>query len=682
MSVKAGNLGKWILRRPIAAFAIVLGLLLSVQAVRMLVRAPDWASPVTLEVEIRVPGPAELCVYWDPGDGFRERHSRGIRVPVAAGFQTVRFPLRVSSWKALRLDGPPFPGEFAVRSLRLVAEGSDREWRGDALREVLAPDNDLEALAPPDGEAGWVFDSTDYDPWFIVSAEPPPFDGWSVGEILRLSGFLVLALLAPLVFLAMGRVLLRTFLASIPRRGSPERRGFYWLGMPVLLAPVAFFQMGLQVEENPVPQVRAGHNLYLHLTEAWMQGRLDLLEEPGEVLLAMENPFDPEHNEDARLHDASLFEGRYYVYFGPAPVLSAYLPWRVLTGTDLPDRWASAFFLSGGCLFLLGIYFSAIRPFANPPPPLVVFACACALGFTTGAFFLVTRAVVYEVALASAFFWMAAAVFFALRALRADRAPGWFAAAGACVGMAMASRHSFVLPGAVLGLLIGLFLLRSPRPWAVRFRGLAAFALPAAVFGILLLAHNQARFGDPAEFGHNFQIGVVDPATVEFLSPENFGYNAFVQTLHLPAFVPEFPFVSLKKQRISCPIPRPAGHIRTEEAAGFLVANPYLLLLLIFPFLPGRKERARPPEFLWLAAAVLLIGVVNFVVIAFFSYASLRYWLDYLPWLVLLFCIAWTRTDESLSMRGTRWSLRIIACLLIAASLLVHIGLAIQRMAA
>ncbi len=681
MSVKAGNPGEWILRRPFAAFATVLAFLLSVQAVRMLVQAPDWASPVTLEVEIRVPEPTQLCVYWNPGGGFRERRGRGVLIPGSREFQTVRFPLRVSSWKALRLDGPPFPGEFAIRSLRLVADGSDREWRGNALPEVLVPDNQLEVLAPPDGERGWVFDSTDYDPWFVVSADAPPFDGWSGGEILRLCGLFALAVLPPILFFAMGRILLRTFIASIPRRGSPGWRAFRWAGIPVWIAPAALFLMGLQVEENPVPQVRAGHNLYLHLTEAWTHGRLDLLEEPGEVLLSMENPFDPERNEDARLHDASLFEGRYYVYFGPAPVLSAYLPWRVLTGTDLPDRWATAFFLSGGFLFLLGTYFSAVRPLANPPPPLVVFACACALGFTTGGFFLVTRAVVYEVALASAFFWMAAAVFFALRALREKRAPGWFAAAGACVGMAMASRHSFVLPGAVLGLLLGLFLLRSALPWVVRFRGMAAFALPAAVFGILLLAHNQARFGDPAEFGHNFQIGVVDPATVDFLDPENFAYNAFVQTLHPPAFVPEFPFVSLKKQRISCPIPRPAGHIRTEEATGFLIANPYLLLLLIFPFLPGRKERKGPPEFLWLAATLFSLWILNFVVIACFSYSCLRYWMDYLPWLVLLFCLAWTRTDGTLPPGGAKRLVRIAACLLIAASVLLHLGLAIQRMA-
>ncbi|MFP4357512.1 MAG: hypothetical protein ACLFRP_06420 [Puniceicoccaceae bacterium] len=669
------------MRHPFAALALGLVLVLSVQAVRMLVRPPDWASPVTLEVEIRVPEPTELAVYWNPGSGFGERHSRGIEIPAASGFQTVRFPLRVSRWEALRLDGPPFPGEFAVRSLRLVANTSEREWRGRALPEVLAPDNDLEAPAPPDEEDGWVFESRNYDPWFIVRADPPPFDGWSAGEILRLAGFLALALLAPLVFLAMGRVLLRAVLESMPARGSPERRSFRWLGAPLLLAPVALFQMGLQVEHRPVAQARAGHNLYLHLTEAWTHGRLDLLERPGDVLLAMENPFDPGRNEDARLHDASLFDERYFVYFGPAPVLSAYLPWRTLTGTDLPDRWAAAFFLSGGFLFLLGIYLTGVRSAANPPSPLVVCACACALGFTTGGFFLVARAVVYEVALASAFFWTAAAVFFALRALRSGRMPGWFAAAGACAGMAMASRHSFVLAGVALGLLIGLALLRSGLPWTKRFRGMAAFALPAALSGMLLLAHNQARFGDPAEFGHNLQVGVVDPSAVEFLDPENFAYNAFVQTLHPPGFTSGFPFLSLEDQRICSPVPKPAGHVRTEEAAGFLVTNPYLLLLLVFPFLPGRRKRDRSPESRWLEAVVLLIGIVHFVLIASFFYGCLRYWMDYLPWLVLLFCLAWTRTDGSLPPGVVRGSVRTAACLLIAASLLFHLALAVQQMA-
>ena len=66
---------------------------------------------------------------------------------------------------------------------------------------------------------------------------------------------------------------------------------------------------------------------------AWglWQGRLDLPVTPSPELLALPDPYDPAQNSAYRLHDASLYEGKYYLYWGPLPALPRLL-WLQLAG--------------------------------------------------------------------------------------------------------------------------------------------------------------------------------------------------------------------------------------------------------------------------------------------------------------------------------------------------------------
>jgi hypothetical protein len=71
------------------------------------------------------------------------------------------------------------------------------------------------------------------------------------------------------------------------------------------------------------------HNL---LTEAFLAGQLHLTIPPDLRLLALPDPYDPVANAPYRLPEASLYRGKYYFYWGPAPVLLLFLPFRLLIG--------------------------------------------------------------------------------------------------------------------------------------------------------------------------------------------------------------------------------------------------------------------------------------------------------------------------------------------------------------
>ena len=79
-----------------------------------------------------------------------------------------------------------------------------------------------------------------------------------------------------------------------------------------------------------------------------MQGHVYLPTKPSPQLLALPGPLQYRGQRNLRLHDASLYQGRYYMYFGVAPALTLYLPWRVLTGKRLSDDMAVTLFSMGG----------------------------------------------------------------------------------------------------------------------------------------------------------------------------------------------------------------------------------------------------------------------------------------------------------------------------------------------
>src|SRR5262245_19110728 len=81
-----------------------------------------------------------------------------------------------------------------------------------------------------------------------------------------------------------------------------------------------------------------GHDLgeyYTLLGQGFARGHTYLPVDPSPALLALPDPYDPKANESVRNQDMVLYHGRYYLYFGAAPALLLFAPWRLLTGHDM-----------------------------------------------------------------------------------------------------------------------------------------------------------------------------------------------------------------------------------------------------------------------------------------------------------------------------------------------------------
>jgi hypothetical protein len=306
---------------------------------------------------------------------------------------------------------------------------------------------------------------------------------------------------------------------------------------------------------------------YEYLVDGFLGGHTSLSVLPAPELLRLRDPYDPAQNGPWRLSDASLYHGKFYLYFGPTPVLLM-LPWKAAFGHHLPQRLAVAVFAAAGMAALAALiagvrrrHFPALSPLAAGAI-LVVALCASWLPVT------LRRPDAWELPIAAECACLWWALYFLWRCLDSPDGGRWALAAGAAVALMMGSRPTSLFAGAII--IVLMFDLRRPSD-----RRLPLAAAVAMAGGLALLAYNVARFGSPLEFGQSYQLWGTDERQIVHFSLRYFGYNSWVYLFALPDLSPYFPFVLAVP-----PGGEPAGHLGIDEVHGALVSIPVQLASL------------------------------------------------------------------------------------------------------
>ncbi len=394
------------------------------------------------------------------------------------------------------------------------------------------------------------------------------------------------------------------------------------------------------------------------LAQAFLSGQVALLEKPPAALLALKNPYDY-HNRQGigYLWDASLFQGRYYYYWGPVPGLVA-AGVKGLAGLfgsvpRVEDQILLFFFLSGLAIVnALLLYWLRERFFPHAPPWTLLMLVLLG-GLAMPVFWLINRPSVYETAIAGGQFFLFLGLYFAIRALTSRSIqPGWLLAAGLTWGAAVNCRLNLALAVIFFALvLVWQWFQRTPKPVIVWSR-LLWLGVPLLLWAAGLGWYNAARFGSMLETGHRYQLtGMALPndyraiTSFSYLIPSLYSY-----VLRPFRFSPgEFPFISvpyIKESMWPFFIHLPAFYYYSEPVAGLLTSVPGTWLGLL-PLL-GWVRRGwlwlheqsdsccslGAPTWLW---GMVIGGVLClFLPLLVFISSSMRYLADVTPLLVLL----------------------------------------------
>jgi hypothetical protein len=237
------------------------------------------------------------------------------------------------------------------------------------------------------------------------------------------------------------------------------------------------------------------------------------------------------------------------------------------------------------------------------------------------------------------------------------------------LGLAIAARPNL---GVVLVIGIGAAFLVS------RGRALVVGMIPLVVIGAALLLYNYARFQDPLEFGHAYQLTTVPMAEHRVCGVRNF--DELLRLLHhgsLYVFAPpviggEFPFVDLATHRLD-----PAVSFRgeSEEVGGLAPLVPLAMIGTLFALGLGIRgaPEARTTPGGTAAMLVLAAGWLALLGVSTCWFASARYEADFL---LLISMGAVVCVERGLALCSRR--LRIAAIALACATILLGILLGFE----
>ena len=395
---------------------------------------------------------------------------------------------------------------------------------------------------------------------------------------------------------------------------------------------------------------------YQLLTDAFLAGQTSLLVQPSAQLLALPDPRDPARNALFRLHDASLYHEKYYLYFGPTPAIVLFLPYKRLTGSHLPSRLAVALFCAAGFACSCALFFLLAKREKWDCPRWFGSAAVLSLGTAPGVAFLLTRPSFYEVAISAGYCFVMAGFLLIAHALELDSPrTGSLVAAGLCFGLAAGCRPNFALLAVLMAVLLA-WRIRSHKTKALAFVG------PVVLCGVLLAAYNYARFQSPFEFGNRYQLadGVQNQGSL-------FALAKVVPAVYYLIFSPpsigfHYPFVR-PSDSLSAFTSLPKG-FAVGPTIGLLWIAPIALLGLMTPIVWRDRriqDRVKLGSTRFTIASLYISSLGIMAMFASLGWIVGRYLVDFAPELVLL---SWLLLAASWQvLRGwSTWHSRLFQC--------------------
>jgi hypothetical protein len=431
-------------------------------------------------------------------------------------------------------------------------------------------------------------------------------------------------------------------------------------GILVLLTLAYFFWTAICWFED-IPEIRPkGHPETDHfnlLSHGFLKGHLHLAGEVPEALIRAPNPYDPKNRGNVEvLHDASYYKGKYYIYFGPGPVVALLLPFRILTGRDLPLPYGVWLFTSIGYLALVGIFRQIQGRYFPRASAWSVAAGLIAIGGASMLVALLRRPHIWEFPASAGFCFFALSLWCLVRALHSPRPIRWTALGGLALGMAVASRPTYILCSVLYAVPL---LLRDRARY--QWRDVFAAAAGCSLIVLGLFAYNYARFANPFEFGQKYQLSAIIEGDAQHFSLGYVLFNLRVYFLSGLRWLDTFPF----HHGILLP-PQPPGHGGYEYAIGILPNLPFAWFALIgIATIFWRQRDVSDDQVRRLTIGIILLAALlqTAVLICYFG-TCIRYMADFTPAYMLVSAFGVLAAEHALRSRVARCAVRLTSLVL------------------
>ena len=351
-------------------------------------------------------------------------------------------------------------------------------------------------------------------------------------------------------------------------------------------------------------QAEYGDQITQEIVDAFENGQVNLLMEPTEELLAMENPYNWSARTNAGVYyqwDHVFYEGKYYSYYGIAPVLTVFLPFHKLTGFYFQADMAVWIFSCIGLVFLALTYLAAVKRWFYHVPSGCVLAGIIVILSACGIWYSVGRPLFYEISISSGFMFltMGAYCLISSNLLSKGRISlARTALSSLFIGLAVLSRPTLALYAICAFLFYVCSIVRSGRVWnkktsswgtshARQVLFILCAMLPIGALAVLQMWYNYARFGSIFDFGIQYSLTINDFTHAQFHLIFVF-ISLFNYLFAAPWLTSDYPYISVPLSRFNV-----NGYFFSDAGN---TSGIFFLALPVFGYLLGGKALRRLPN--------------------------------------------------------------------------------------
>jgi hypothetical protein len=439
-----------------------------------------------------------------------------------------------------------------------------------------------------------------------------------------------------------------------------------------------------------------GHtsDYYSRLTSAFLHGQLSLEQTPDPALLALPNPYDHKARKKVPvLGDASLYKGKYYLYFGAFPSLALAIPASIL---PLKPGDQVFVYLFVAALFLLQclLFRAIVKQFFPGMPGWILPFGILILGLTGPYTRMLTHPFIHEAAIAGGQLLFIAGVYTSFLALRTEKIhKGILALAGLFWLFAVATRSTQLVPVGFMTALTFLYIFhRCRRTNLIREFGWLAAALiaPLAVGGMILGWYNWARFDSVLEFGLYYELAAFNlQANYPILFSKVYFiqniYNYFLNPFGVSASFPYLSPLTGHEKPVLTFFELPNLYAVEGKFPGALLSTPFLFFAIIpavmfcIKIAGHFRNRDRTNDlfnlFDWTALGLLGSFIAGCIPILLYYYVGFRFEADFVASLTLLALIGFCQGYFLIKNDVRRKMYAIIGILLSLFSVLINMAL-------
>ncbi|MGN1403511.1 MAG: hypothetical protein ACI4XB_04225 [Ruminococcus sp.] len=368
-----------------------------------------------------------------------------------------------------------------------------------------------------------------------------------------------------LLIVGLGTLAYAIAFAPLLRKSYAETTRFCRRAVTCMTALVMVLAVVIVMAELPDGGIKkqfmqkTGNQITQELVDAFENGQTSLLKEPSESLLAVENPYDWSMRGSAGAEaewDHVLYDGKYYSYYGIAPVILLYLPYHKLTGYYCSTNLSVLLFSLIGLMFLGMTYLAFVKRWFRKIPAGCVIAGLAILFSACGIWYSVGRTLFYEISISSGFTFVTMGAYCLITSNILGQGKVSLirtALASLFLGIAVLCRPTLAVyaicacvyfltaiskAGLVLeeGSVNGVNKVR-------RIGYILCAVLPLAILGITQMWYNYVRFDSPFDFGIQYSLTIND-----FTNSQYHTHFVLIGLLNylfaVPGFSAEYPFIT------------------------------------------------------------------------------------------------------------------------------------------